>query len=133
MKAMLTPSQQRTYDALARDLKIGNILVLSGAAGMGKTTILRELYRHPPDAAWLDVGDFVAALRAHHPLALEESFEQIVSEALAAHDLVFVDDLQLISDVVTHCHAYPRAGLLDAPLTALAAAAASTGKRLIFS
>ena len=89
MKTTLTPTQQRTYDALRRDLKVGHLLILSGDAGMGKTTLLRELYRRSPNAAWVHIGDFVAALRAHHPLALEEAFEQVVSEALRMYPPVY--------------------------------------------
>ena len=131
MTVQLSPSQQRGYDELRRLLPLGNIFVLAGNDGAGRTTILRELHREV-GGAFLNMKDFTSALRQRHPAALEETFEQIVLQALEAHDTVIVDDLRLLSNVTSH-HFYPRYALLDAPLTTLTSFAADAGKKLVFS
>jgi ATP-dependent 26S proteasome regulatory subunit len=131
MSVRLSPSQQRGYDELLRLLPLGNVFVLAGNDGLGRTTVLRELHREV-GGAWLNMKDFTSALRQRNPTALEETFEQIVLEALEAHDTVIVDDLRLLSNVTSH-HFYPRYGLLDAPLTTLTNYSADARKKLVFA
>jgi SpoVK/Ycf46/Vps4 family AAA+-type ATPase len=75
--------------------------------------------------------DFVDRMQARHPLALEETFTQMVLDALQSHDVVIVDDFHLLSSVVSGCHTYPRAGFLDAPMMALVTYALEAGKKLV--
>jgi ATP-dependent 26S proteasome regulatory subunit len=112
-------------------LPLGNVFVLAGNDGVGRTTVLRQLHRDV-GGVFLNMKDFTAALRHRDPAALEETFEQIVLQAFDGHDLVLVDDLRLLSNVTSH-HFYPRYGLLDAPLTTLTSFAADTGKKLVFA
>src|SRR4029077_603522 len=81
---------------------------------------------------FLGMKDFTSALRQRDPAALEETFEQLVLQALEAQDTVIVDDIRLLSTVTSH-HFYPRYGLLDAPLTTLTSFAADSGKKLVFA
>jgi shikimate kinase len=127
----LCPAQQQAHDALMGGLPVGNIFLLRGGTGAGKTTVLREVHQ-ATGGAFLTMKDFVDALRASHPLALEETFEKLVMDALRANDVVIVDDLELIIGVVNSCGSYPRSGLLEAPLLALATHAVETGKKLLF-
>jgi ATP-dependent 26S proteasome regulatory subunit len=131
MNVQLSPSQKRGYDELRRLLPLGNVFVLAGNDGAGRTTVLRHLHRDV-GGAFLNMKDFTAALRQGNPAALEETFEQIVLEALETQDVVIVDDLRLLSNVAGH-HFYPRFGLLDAPLTTLTSYAADAGKKLVFA
>jgi transitional endoplasmic reticulum ATPase len=131
MPVQLTPSQQRAHDELRRLLPLGNVFVLAGNEGVGRTTVLRQLHREL-GGAFLNMRDFTATLRHRDPAALEETFEQLVLEALEAHDVVIVDDLRLLSAVTSH-HFYPRYDLLDAPLTTLTTFAADAGKKLMFA
>jgi predicted AAA+ superfamily ATPase len=131
MSVHLTPSQQRAYDELRRLLPMGNVFALAGGEGVGRTTVLRHLHGEV-GGAFLTMKDFTAALRLGDPAALEETFEEIVLQALEDQDVVIVDDLRLLSAVTAH-HFYPRYGLLDAPLTTLTSFAADAGKKLIFS
>jgi ATP-dependent 26S proteasome regulatory subunit len=131
METSLCPAQQHAFDRLSSALPDGCVFVLSGGAGMGKTTVLRALHRQA-GGAFLTSKDLVDALRPRHPLAVEETFEELVMSALRAHDQVIVDDLHLLTDVVGGCRFYPRSGLIDGPLTALAAYAGEAGKKLIF-
>jgi hypothetical protein len=130
MTTRLTPSQQSAFDALAGDWPVGNVFLFSAADGMGRTTVLREVHR-THGGAYLDLRDFLDALRPHHPLAIEETFEAWVGEALASNDCVVVDDLHLLQSVVGHCGSYPRAGLLTVPLLNLATGALEHGKKLL--
>ncbi len=126
----LCPAQQQAYDALLRLLAVGNVFVLSGSTGAGKTTVLREVHRQL-GGAFLNMKDFIDAIRERHPLALEETFEQMVMEALTTHDSVIVDDLNLLNDTVC-CNYYPRSGFMDAPMETLTAYAVEAKKTLIF-
>ncbi len=131
METPLCPAQQRAYDGLAGGLAHNHVFVLSGATGMGKTTVLRAVHRQV-GGAFLTMKDFLDAHQARHPLALEETFTGLVMDALTSHDRVIVDDLHLLTEVVGGCGAYPRAGLLNVPLSVLATYAAEAGKKLIF-
>jgi predicted AAA+ superfamily ATPase len=131
METQLCPAQQAAFDGLAAGLAHNHIFVLSGDTGMGKTTVLRAVHRNVA-GVFLSMKDFLDAHKAHHPLALEETFASLVMDALAAHDHVIVDDLHLLAAVVSGCGAYPRVGLLNIPLTVLATYAAEAGKKLIF-
>jgi ATP-dependent 26S proteasome regulatory subunit len=132
MEPSLCPAQQHAFDGLSSALPDGHVFVLSGSAGMGKTTVLRALHA-TTGGAFLSMRDFLDAMRSRHPLALEETFERLVLDALAAHDVVLVDDLNLLTDVDSGCGGYPRPGFQQAPLTTLAVHAIEAGKRLIFA
>ncbi len=131
MSARLTPSQQRAYDELRRLLPVGNVFVLAGDEGVGRTTVLRRLHEEV-GGAFLNMKDLTGALSRCDPVTLEETFERIVLQALEAHDIVIVDDLRLLSAVTSH-HFYPRHDWLDAPLTTMVGFAADAGKKLIFA
>ena len=69
MTIQLCPAQQRAYDGLLHALPVGNVFVLSGDTGSGKTTVLREVHG-ATGGAFLTLSDFVNAMRSRHPLAL---------------------------------------------------------------
>src|SRR5262245_55846226 len=131
MNVKFSPAQQEAFDNLSRLVTIGNVFLLYGAVGAGKSTVLSEIHRKM-GGEFLSIRNFVEAMCERHPLALEETFERMVMEAISTNDTVIVDDLHLLNDVVCCGHFYPRIGFLNAPLTALTAYAAETGKRLIF-
>jgi predicted AAA+ superfamily ATPase len=126
----LTPAQQAAFDALAGAWPIDNVFLFSTADGMGRTTVLREVHR-ARGGAYLDLREFLDALRPHHPLAIEETFEAWVRDALRADDCVVVDDLHHLIGVVGGCGSYPRAGLINIPLGNLAETAREQGKKLV--
>jgi predicted AAA+ superfamily ATPase len=130
MTTPLCPAQQRAFDGLLATLPVGHLFVLKAGPGMGKTTVLREVHR-ATGGAYLAMKEFIDAMRPRHPLALEETFEQWVRQALMAHPCVVLDDLHLIADVTNGCGAYPRAGYLNVPLTALAEFTVQAHKKLI--
>lgn len=127
----LCPAQQQARDKLHQLLPLAQVFVLLGNTGLGRTTLLSEMHREI-GGAFLNMKDFIDTLRQNDPVALEETFEELVMDALASHDLVIVDDLNLLTDVVGGCnHFYPRNGLLNVPLTTLSTFAVEAGKKLI--
>jgi ATP-dependent 26S proteasome regulatory subunit len=130
MTLQLCPAQQQAFNLLKDVLPLFNILGLVGPPGAGKTTVLHEIQRHT-EGKYLTTRDFLDGLRPAHPLALEETFEQLVMEALRTHDCVIVDDLSLLAAAMGGCNAYPRAGLLEVALNALGAHVERNQKKLI--
>jgi ATP-dependent 26S proteasome regulatory subunit len=126
----LCPAQRRAHEWFLQSLPIGNIFHFWADTGRGRTTVLLELHRKL-GGALVTIKDFVEAIRDRHPLALEDSLYQVLLDALQKHDHVIVDDLHLATAVMAGCGPYPRTGLIDAPMTVLAAYAVQTGKKLI--
>src|SRR5262245_1576232 len=114
----LTPAQQRACDNLLAGFAAGQFFVLWGAAGMGKTTILRHI-QAATGGIFIDSREVLAQLAARHPLAIEEAFLDAMRKAMASNDTVIVDDVHLITNVVSGCGNYPRPNLFDVPAQAL--------------
>ena len=130
-KVQLCNAQQRALTGLLESLGKTNLLALWSAAGMGRTTVLREFHRRS-GGTFLGMAEFLEHAARRHPLAPEDALYEMVREALAGSDLVILDDLHLLAGVVAGgCHMYPRNGYLDMPLTALASSAQGAGKRLV--
>jgi len=129
--ARLTPAQQQAANCLLGGLPAGDVFVLRAKPGMGKTTVLRYLHAQA-GGTLLGIRQFLEELMARGPEAIEESFLRVLDDALAKFDLVFVDDLHLITNVVENCD-YQRTYLLDAALTAVLGEAAAQRKKLVFA
>jgi hypothetical protein len=127
----LTPVQRLAADRIFAGLAIGDVILLRGKPGTGKTTILETVHASI-GGVMLGMRQFLAELAAREPLAIEEAFLGMLEEALSATSLVFVDDLHLITNIVQGCD-YPRPFLLDAALTALLGDAAGQRKKLVFA
>jgi transitional endoplasmic reticulum ATPase len=129
----LSPAQERGFRRLQALLPLGNVFILRGRPGSGKSTVLKAVHA-ASGGALLGPKELIDGARAAHPLALEEAFEELVMRALLAHDVVFFDDLHLLQDVVAGgCSNYPRSKFLEVPLTALVSFAAGAGKKLVFA
>lgn len=131
VEIVLTPVQQGAYNGLLEGISVGGILVLRGEPGSGKTTIL-EMIHAAKGGALIGVREFLKALTARDPGALEEASLRMIEDALYAHDLIMIDDLHLVTNIV-QARNYPRTYLLDAALTALLAEARVLKKTLIFA
>jgi ATP-dependent 26S proteasome regulatory subunit len=132
MAVTLSPTQDQARHRLLKAVRSGHIGVLTGQAGMGKTTILRDVHAET-GGQFLGMRELMTAMDRHHPLALEDAMYDLLFSALAAHDVVIMDDLHLLADVLCCGHFYPRNSLLRAPLTALVGEARSRGKQLILA
>ncbi len=129
-KFVLSPGQQRTFDSLRHGTEIGDILLLKARAGCGRSTILNKLHG-AVGGALLAAKDFMYTLYARQPDAVEEAFLRMVEQALARHRIVIVDDLHLVTQVVSSSD-YPRTFILYAALTALMGEAVALRKKLVF-
>jgi predicted AAA+ superfamily ATPase len=132
MPTALCPTQQHLCDRLLHGLPLTNVLVLQARGGMGKTTLLHEVH-HRHGGIFLSMKDFIEVMRPRHPLALEEAFHEWVAAALQGSHAVLLDDLDLLVNVVGGCGGYPRSGLLELALGALAVRAVEAGKKLILT
>lgn len=113
-------------------LSLNPLAALFGDSGSGKTTVLRALERET-GARYLTLVDLTLAMRARHPLAIEETFEQIVLEALELNACVIIDDVDILEGVVSGCGgSYPRAQWLNAAAMTLCRYAEQTGRKLVF-
>jgi transitional endoplasmic reticulum ATPase len=132
MSKALSPSQKKAFDHLMQVMPLFDVVGITGVSGAGKTTLLHEMHERT-GGAWICMRELLHALRAKHPLALEETFEEIVEGALDDSTHVYVDELSLFTNVVQRCGAYPRAQLFSAVLENLTARAETAGKKLIYS
>jgi ATP-dependent 26S proteasome regulatory subunit len=127
----LSPAQQTAADALRTALPKGSCFVLWSPDGLGRTTVLREFHRQAGGAR-LTLRDFVDNASMRHPLALEETLYRIVWDALAANEIVSIDDVHLLHGVWSGCQMYPRSNYVGVALMPLVSYAAECGKKLIF-
>ena len=127
----LTPAQRKAAEGLRQAVGFGGVLVLRGAAGRGKTTVLQWLHI-ACGGALLGAGQFMHSISEGPPDAIEESFLRMIEESMEQHDLILVDDLHLIAKVVQRSW-YPRSHLLDAALTAILAEAGIRKKTFVFA
>jgi hypothetical protein len=130
MKAqiILTQPQQTAADRLLESLDTDNVVVLRGAAGSGKTTILESIHAER-GGVLLGARQFVGVAKSMAPAAIEESFLRTIEDAILRHELVLADDLQVLLNVVET----PRSYLLDAALTSILAEAGVLCCKLVFA
>ncbi|RPI89448.1 MAG: ATP-binding protein [Planctomycetaceae bacterium] len=127
----LCPAQQVTFAALRHSLTLNPIGVLDGRNGSGKTAVLRALCESH-GGVYLPLAELVVEMRQANPLALEETFERLVSEALEKHPAVFLDDVDVLLAVVEGCGSYPRSNWVSGVVIRLCEIAESTAKKLVF-
>jgi hypothetical protein len=89
MNKKLSPAQQNAFDQLLQVLPKFHILGLTANSGAGKTTVLQEIHQRT-GGVWICMRELLHALRSQHPLAIEETFEQIVEAAFKSADHVYV-------------------------------------------
>src|SRR2546428_12853112 len=128
---VLSPAQARAFEGLLNGICAGDVLLLKGCAGSGRTTILQKL-QHATGGVLVGMREFMKTLGAQPPAAIEEAFLQMIQQALGNHEIISVDDLNLITQIATGCD-YPRGFVLDAALTAIMGEAMALNKKLVFS
>ncbi|MBZ5623668.1 MAG: ATP-binding protein [Acidobacteriia bacterium] len=128
----LTPAQEIAYNVLKQALKAGDLLLLTSHTGRGRTTVLRRLQQET-GGGFVTSKEFIETSGARHPLSLEEALHAAVAAALDEHDIVYVDDVNLIHDATSSCHFYPRGRYVETAMLELAELATSQGKKLIVS
>jgi shikimate kinase len=128
----LSPTQEKSFAHILQAIPSMLVVGLTGPSGLGKTTILQKV-RAETGGQWIAARELLHSLRQSHPLAIEETFVRIVESAFQATDIVFLDDLWLLSSVVAGCGAYPRSNLLASVYESITQFAESNNKKLIFA
>jgi SpoVK/Ycf46/Vps4 family AAA+-type ATPase len=128
---VLTPAQQKAADGLLEGIAVGGVLLLRGPSGSGKTTIL-EMIHALRGGALIGARELAAAMASKDAGPIEEAFLRLIEDAMAAHELVIVDDLHLVTSVVEGPN-YPNTYLLDAALTALLTEARANNRTVVFA
>jgi predicted ATPase len=131
LEIVLTTAQQEAADSLLGHLAVSPVAVLSGAAGAGKTAILRTV-QAMRGGVFLGARQFMNARQAQGPAAIEEAFFRMIEDAIECHNLVLVDDLNLVANAARG-GGDGRVHLLDAALTAILAEARVLGRKLVFA
>ncbi len=125
---VLTPVQQAVYDKLERLLETSPVMALSGASGIGKTTVASALAaKH--GGRIVSLGEIFAAAESRHGAQWQEAVEAVVLEAFVGVDLVIIDDyssLSFVSRAMSRMYFFNR--LVG---KRLCDAAAQMGKRLL--
>jgi SpoVK/Ycf46/Vps4 family AAA+-type ATPase len=118
--------------ALLQAIQVGRVVHLQSATGLGKTTILRQLQKKL-GGVYLNNKEVMEASAGKHPLQLEDAIYTVILNALKAHEIVFVDDFDLINQLFCCNHFYPRQHFIEAPMLLLCEYAEAAGKRLVFA
>ena len=117
LEIVLTPLQQEAAAGLLESLAVSPVVVLQGAAGTGKSMIFQVLFGLH-GGALLGAQHIPGIRQAHGPAAIEEAFFRMIEDALQEFDLVFVDDLTLVTNAARG-GGHGRVHLLDVALTAI--------------
>ena len=128
----LIPAQEAPYRVLKYALGVGSLLLLTSASGRGRSTVLRKLHEET-GGGFISSKDFIEGSAERHPLSLEETLHSCVMSALRQHEIVYVDDIDLIHDPTSSCHFYPRGNYVETALLELSESAIRSGKKLVLS
>jgi ATP-dependent 26S proteasome regulatory subunit len=128
----LIPAQEAAYKLVKQELAVGRLVLLHCHSGRGRTTVLRALHRDT-GGAFVTAKDFIEASGSRHPLALEESLHAAITAAMETHDIVYVDDIDLLHDATSSCHFYPRGKYIDTAILDLCDVAVRQGKKFVAS
>jgi transitional endoplasmic reticulum ATPase len=130
-KDKLSPVQQSAVEWFDQAWGMGNVFHLWAPEGRGRSTVMREMQERKGGKI-LGLRDFVEACTDRHPLALEDALYQIVMDAIAEHDTVFVDDWHVATAPMGDaCSFYPRSGHLNSPANVIASYVVEANKKLV--
>ncbi len=130
-RVSLTSNQQTIASQVQSAFSVGNVCLLQGETGMGKTSILRFIYSLS-GGSFLSISNFITLLRDRSPLALEETFLELIEQHARTESVVIIDDLHVITNVVSG-YSYPRRRFFEAVLTALFEDVEAGSKKLLFA
>jgi ATP-dependent 26S proteasome regulatory subunit len=128
----LSPAQNIAVDALLQAIRVGKVVHLQSTTGLGKTKILRHL-QQKLGGIYVNNKEVIETAGSKHPLQLEDAIYTVILNALKDHEIVFVDDFDLVNQVFCCNHFYPRQHFIEAPMLLLCEYAEASGKKLVFA
>jgi SpoVK/Ycf46/Vps4 family AAA+-type ATPase len=126
----LAPAQQTTLDSLLGAARPGRCVVLSATSGNGRTTVLRAAHARL-GGALVGAVELQAALASKDPFAGENALHELITDLLARHPVVFVDDIDLPLGTLEHHPTYERTGIARVAMKALADHARDVGRTVV--
>lgn len=128
----LCEAQRAALEQLLQYLQCLPVATLQADSGTGMSLVLQHLQANL-GGRLLTLRDWIDAISSHHPLAVENAVDAVLTAALEEHDLVLVDDIEAAVGWASGCGSYPRSGYLNAILDEAARRAERTGKRIVFA
>ncbi len=125
----LSPAQNAALDFLRAWHEKVPVLQLACHQSLGKTTVLRQFARET-NANWIDTRDFIAEVLLGHPLAIEDAIKRMLSQAIAQHRRIVIDDFQLLYDFAGQCGHYPRTNFYECVMKSIQLEATERGCQL---
>ncbi len=127
----LTSAQKAIADDLTSGLKSADVSVLRVDPGMGRTTIMRAVHART-GGAFIVARQILTQLAKRSPDALEETFLEVLTAAIDHNHAVFMDDLHLVLEVVSHYNSQ-RVNLMNAVMTTVLDDAARLARKIVFA
>lgn len=132
-KISLLPSQSKALERVLGLWPCSDVFTIWSRAGLGRTTLMRELARKVDRPQVLGARRYATDLAEEPPLRLEETFLKRALRLLDRCDTLFIDDWERISCTFGHCnYSYPRVGVAKSIEMALLDTAARKGRKLVF-
>lgn len=128
--ASLAPSQRAAYGQLLEALEISNLICVEGAAGTGKTLLVKHLLAERGGVR-IGARDIVVAASGNAHPTYEDQMHKMVEDAFEKHDIVVLEDIDIQSDLGPK--AYLRATYLQIVLQSFVETAQERGKRLVLT
>ena len=125
----LATVQKKVAKTLLAAISHGSVLVLECASGMGRTTILRDIHA-TAGGEFVGLREFTHRLMKKGPFEVEETLLELIESALKDHELVIVDDLQILREIPGGYNL--RDWMLDAVLTVVLDEASREERKLLF-
>ncbi|SFF92282.1 AAA+-type ATPase, SpoVK/Ycf46/Vps4 family [Novosphingobium sp. CF614] len=128
----LSPTQQVTFDRMREAITGVPVIAIEGRGGLGHTTIMRAL-QAAKGGRFLTMDTIAAVLAAPHRPTYEQAVYEVLRDALAQDDIVFVDGLANSFQAASFAPFHPRAGLFAIVFKALYDLADAHDKRIVLS
>jgi transitional endoplasmic reticulum ATPase len=127
----LSPAQEAAYPELKRAISDWPLVLLEGAAGAGKTTLVHRLLGELGGKR-LTVRDLLSYSAGAAHAALDGALVRLIEDALARHDFVVFEDFDTVHDILDSS-AHERPYLWASGVRTLLERARDDGKHVAFT
>ncbi|BBM85987.1 ATP-binding protein [Candidatus Uabimicrobium amorphum] len=97
MDLKLSPTQAKCFQNLEKAMDIGNIVVLRGQSGLGKTTLLQVLQKKI-SGTFIGTPDLLCLQKEKNHLSLPQILDELCTIAFEESNIVLIDDLLSLYD-----------------------------------